>query len=188
MIEMFNSILEWIEANSEAIVGTLSSLNLGGISATLVYLFKQRKTIVDNTNASTTLTASADELNKATHEVAINTKEVKALNEEVTRLRDDNGKLAEIVEQSMRKVDVIIEILNVVYGTLKDETVRTAVQNIVLNAKYSENTIRKQLEEEIAELKAKIEADAELLKNQANDTFEKVNDIVNNSNNVNTRY
>ena len=188
MVELFQNIFEWVELNSEAIIGALSSLNLGGIAANLWYARKQRKTISDNTVASNTLNSSATELVKATTEVTANTTEVKALTAEVVNLRAENAKLSEIVEQSIGKIDVIIEILNVVYGTLKDETVRTAVQNIILNAKYSESNIRKQLEAQIAELQAKIDEDAELLRQQAKDTFDKVSNIVNGTDNVNTRY
>ena len=181
MLELLNNIWEWVEVNSEAIIGALSSLNLGGIVTNLLYARKQRKTISDNTVAAAKLNESTADLIAAKNEVTENTKETKALNEEVVKLRAENERLKETVEQSMSKVDTIIEILGVVYGTLKDETVRTAVQNIITNAKYSESTIRKQLKEQIEELQAKIAEDAELLKTQAKETVEKIESITNES-------
>lgn len=182
MLEWFNSIVEWIEVNSEAIIGALSSLNLGGIAANLFYAFKQRKTIVANTAATSDLGTSAKEMVKTTKAVEENTAETKALNAEVVNLKNENEALKETVSHVMSKIDSILEVMNVVYGTLKDETVRVAVQNIILNAKYAETETRALLQKQIDELQAKIAEDAELLKSQAKETVEKITNIVSNDN------
>lgn len=87
-----------------------------------------------------------------------------------------NGKLVEAVENldsrvnsvlgvQTEKINAIIEVQSIVYSSIKDEKVRNTVNNLLLNAKYSETVTRNELKRQVEELRKQVaEKTAELNK------------------------
>ena len=62
-----------------------------------------------------------------------------------------------IVGETKQSMDALVETESVKSQTIKDETIRTTVGNVLTNAKYNETQTRAKLLETIAALKKKVE-------------------------------
>ena len=68
----------------------------------------------------------------------------------------------------------MLEVQSIVYSTIKDEKVRSTVNNLLVNAKYAETATRAELQKQVEELKAKVAEQVD----QLNKTVETVSDSV----------
>lgn len=91
-----------------------------------------------------------------------------ALVERIDKLEADNKALQEentvryteiqnSLDSLLNKVNALVETESVKSQTIKDETIRTTVGNVLTNAKYNETQTRARLLETIAALKKKVE-------------------------------
>lgn len=178
MPEFIANICEWISINWRAIVGTITSSTLASNAFLWLSLGKQKKAVTDNTKATNDLNDATEKLNGAKTAIETNTKETVDLKTEITALTRENVELKNSLDTMANKISSILEVLDIVYGTIKDETVRTAVHNIILNSKYTENATRAELQKQIEDLQSKVAEDAALLQAQVKDTVDKVKKTV----------
>lgn len=186
MWEFILSLGQWVSENWKAIFATLTSGSfITGVCA-ILSLRKQNSSVKANTDSTNELNESLKSNENVKTSIDDNTIAIKGLENEVKEyksdlqlLRDDYAFVKAEFEKTSSKLSSVLEVMSIVYSTLKDETIRTAVNNIIINAKYSETATRVELEKQVEELKLKVEEDTELLKAKVNEKVEQVKTIVN---------
>lgn len=153
MIEWFQSIGNWFVTNKDAIVTTLSAVATSGVGVNLWQFFKNRKIVTENTKNSSELVAALkeNELLKpavAKVEEVLSTVKEKQVALEKKVIDSING-----IDTLVTKVNAILDVQSLVYQTIKDESTRVAVNNILTNAKYAVTEQRAQLIKELNALK-----------------------------------
>lgn len=153
MIEWFQSIGNWIVTNKDAIVTTLSAIATSGVGVNLWQFFKNRKIVTENTKNASELVAALkeNELLKpavAKVEEVLSTVKEKQVALEKKVIDSING-----IDTLVTKVNAILDVQSLVYQTIKDESTRIAVNNILTNAKYAVTEQRAQLIKELNALK-----------------------------------
>lgn len=153
MIEWFQSIGNWVVTNKDAIVTTLSAMATSGVGVNLWQFFKNRKIVTENTKNASELVAALkeNELLKpavAKVEEMLSTVKEKQVALEKKVIDSING-----IDTLVTKVNAILDVQSLVYQTIKDESTRIAVNNILTNAKYAVTEQRAQLIKELNALK-----------------------------------
>lgn len=153
MIEWFQSIGNWVVTNKDAIVTTLSAIATSGVGVNLWQFFKNRKIVTENTKNASELVAALkeNELLKpavAKVEEVLSTVKEKQVALEKKVIDSING-----IDTLVTKVNAILDVQSLVYQTIKDESTRIAVNNILTNAKYAVTEQRAQLIKELNALK-----------------------------------
>lgn len=153
MIEWFQSIGNWFVTNKDAIVTTLSAVATSGVGVNLWQFFKNRKIVTENTKNASELVAALkeNELLKpavAKVEEALSNVKEKQIALEKKVIDSING-----IDTLVTKVNAILDVQSLVYQTIKDESTRVAVNNILTNAKYAVTEQRAQLIKELNALK-----------------------------------
>lgn len=187
MWEFIVNIWNEIVSNWEPIVTGLSVSSVAAIVTDIVLTCKQRKAITNNTMSNTNtatelnaVTASNDELKSEIREnTASNNALKKELVEDITLIKAENIELKNQLSDVISKIGSILEVMGLVYSTIRDEKIRTTVANIITNAKYNETATRAALEQQLEELKNKVVKDAELLKAEVNETVNQVETVIN---------
>ena len=153
MIEWFQSIGNWIVTNKDAIVTTLSAVATSGVGVNLWQFFKNRKIVTENTK-------NASELVAALKENELLKPAVAKVEEVLSIVKDKQSALEKKVIDSINGIDIlvtkvnaILDVQSLVYQTIKDESTRIAVNNILTNAKYAVTEQRAQLIKELNALK-----------------------------------
>lgn len=161
MNEFFGNIGNWFIENKDAILLWLQSIGLGGIVAAVTNVIVAGKRIKANTLTSNNLL-------EALPIVGETKQSMDALVERIDKLEADNRELQEqntiryteiqnSLDSLLNKVNALVETESVKSQTIKDETIRTTVGNVLTNAKYNETQTRARLLETIATLKKKLE-------------------------------
>lgn len=161
MNEFFTNVGNWFIENKDAILLWLQSIGLGGIVAAVTNVIVACKRIKTNTLTSNNLL-------EALPIVGETKQSIDALVERIDKLEADNKALQEentiryteiqnSLDSLLNKVNALVETESVKSQTIKDETIRTTVGNVLTNAKYNETKTRAKLLETIAALKKKVE-------------------------------
>ena len=166
MIEWFQNVWQWLVDNWPSILLFFTSQQAISLVVAVVSLWRQAKAIKAADQSTKQLNGSVDVFNSATklyqeNLEAFTNKFIGELNTVVSGLNaiGDAAKNALIVsEQNKQKTDAIIDALQIAYSTIKDDTVRKAVSDVLVNAKLSDNRERTELLETIAGLKQQVES------------------------------
>lgn len=161
MNEFFGNLGNWFIENKDAIILWLQSIGLGGIVGAIANIIVAGKRIKANT-------LSTDNLLEAMPIVGETKQSVDALVERIDKLEAENKALQEentvrfteiqnSLDSILAKVNALVETESVKSQTIKDETIRTTVGNVLTNAKYNETQTRAKLLEMIAALKQKMQ-------------------------------
>ena len=95
-------------------------------------------------------------------------KSIDDIKNSLSELKDELSDNKNTDEEILAKVDAILDIMGVVYATIRDETVRKSVNSIINNIKYGEKaTNADKLESELNAIKNELAA-------YANSTAEKI--------------
>ena len=178
MMEFITNIGNWFVINKDSIIGFVLSGQFATLIGAVVLLVRNLKSTKNNTEQAKTLNQSL-EANKVLADTSKITKE----NSEF--LKDAQDKLKNQVDEFEAKLDAkmamvtdkinaMLEVQSIVYSTIKDEKVRSTVNNLLVNAKYAETATRAELQKQVEELKAKVAEQVE----QLNKTVETVSDSV----------
>ena len=161
MNEFFANLGNWFIENKDSIILWLQSIGLGGIVGAIANIIVAGKRIKANT-------LSTDNLLNALPIVGETKQSVDALVERIDKLEAENKALQEentirfteiqnSLDSILAKVNALVETESVKSQTIKDETIRTTVGNVLTNAKYNETQTRAKLLEMIAALKQKMQ-------------------------------
>lgn len=179
----------WLVNHWPAIVTFLTSTTTIGFVATFLNLRSQNKSIKANTTATNELNKSTELMNDTKNTVD----EMKASNDslklEVNTLKTELVEQRATNDRIVNKLTTVLEVMQLVYSTIKDETVRKAVTNLLIDAKYDETSTKVELEHEIDDLKTKLADTAEQLKTVVTEKLDNVKNIpVKHKNKTATRY
>ena len=99
----------------------------------------------------------------------------KYLTNEIKELKAKNLDLEARVSFLEQKLDAIIDVRSIVYSTIRDETVRQNVANILTSAKFSGDSTKAEMQQETTRLKEAIEATVAVANDAVNKNKEKLN-------------
>ena len=171
MIEFFTQIGNWFVANKDAIVVTLTSFATSGAAVNLFAFLKTRKITSENSVA-------AKDLKTALSENAVTKNMIDNINGKVKVVEDKIVDVVNIVDMLLVKINAILDVQSIVYTTIKDEKTRTAVNNILTNAKYASTEQRAKLLEQLAALKEQVTKLSDKNKLEVDEAVEKAMALV----------
>lgn len=168
------SIWQWFVNNEDVILAFFMSGQAMSFVAALVMLVKNLKETKDNTKSSEILKESLDTNNEMKSTVLNLDENFKLLKSENDSLRKELKETEDTLENKnkeiLNKLNSILEVQTIVYSTIRDDSVRTTVNTILNNARYSEDNFKESLEKQIDEFK-----------NTYNSELQKVNELVSKS-------
>lgn len=161
MNEFFGNVGNWFIENKDTILLWLQGLCTSGTVGVIINLILTNRKVKANT-------VSNADLLQALPIVGESKKSMDELVERIDKLEADNKELQEqntiryteiqnSLDSLLNKVNALVETESVKSQTIKDETIRTTVGNVLTNAKYNETQTRAKLLETIATLKKKLE-------------------------------
>lgn len=191
-MEWFNSIIEWFVIHKDEIVTFVTSSSFVGFVSTIIMLIKQHKSIKANTNSTDKLNGTVEVITDLTNKVDTSLKEnviaQEAISNEQTSLKKELDDVRSDLTNLLSKINAILDVQQVVYSTLKDEQIRTTVNNLLINAKFAETEQRAQLKEKLAQLEELIKSHSKQVDKQVEETVEEAKAIVDAVSDVVTRY
>lgn len=179
MVEFFRNIGTWLVEHKDGIVVFFTSSNFIAFVSTIILIVKQ----IAATKASITEVSTANETLTKTNALAENVKDVsdtaKSTEVEVQNLKDNVTELETKLNKTLsfleQKLDAIIDVQSIVYSTIRDESVRQNVANILTSAKFFGDSTKAEMQQEIARLKEAIEATVAVANDAVNKNKEKLN-------------
>lgn len=164
MIEFIRNIGQWFVENKNAIVIALSSIDFAALGTLLYHIVKQRGEYKEGVTETKKLSDLLDK-NETLND------EVKTLKNENEELKKDVGTIKEQNEIILNKMNAVLDVQSIVYSTIKDETTRVTVGNIINLAKHDEIQVRAKLYEELESLKRKVVEQSKVLEDTINKTI-----------------
>lgn len=179
MVEFFRNIGTWLIEHKDGIVVFFTSSNFIAFISTIVLIVKQ----IAATKASITEVSTANQTLTKTNVLAENVKDVsdtaKLTETEVQNLKDNVAEMENKLNKALsfleQKLDAIIDVQSIVYSTIRDETVRQNVANILTSAKFFGDSTKAEMQQEITRLKEAIEATVAVANDAVNKNKEKLN-------------
>ena len=182
MTEFFVNVWNGIVANKDVIITALTSAEFATLAAMLIGIWKNHRTNKTNTTINTELSGQL----KSTNE------ELKSTNEFMQVLATNNSNTVDSLERVhsdiaisterelllIKKIDAMLEALRLVYSTIKDDSVRTTVSNLLTSAIHSETIQMAELKKQFAELKEQVSEKAAAVKEQVEVGIKKAESIM----------
>lgn len=156
MIEFAGNIWNWIVTNGKEILVVLSSVDLIALISGIVMLVKTIKSNKKTRTSNEELTNAISQLNgvkKTIDEVLVVVNETKKSQSEQLQ---DLQNLHEVCELTLYKINNMLEAESMVWSNVKDDDVRTNVQNVLNNARYKETSALVDAKEQLIELEKTI--------------------------------
>lgn len=152
-MEWLRNIGNWFIENKDTIVVTLTGIATSGAGVNLWQFFKSRKVVKDNTANAKALTDALKE--NSTLKIAVTSLNdfVSGVAERVEKVNNTVISVVNSTDVLITKVNAMLDVQSLVYQTIKDEATRTAVNNILTNAKYAVTAQRAELIKELNALK-----------------------------------
>jgi septal ring factor EnvC (AmiA/AmiB activator) len=165
------SIWQWFVNNKDAIVAFFISGQAVSFVAAIVMLIKNLKGTKANTASAKVLTESLNsnnEMKESVTKLGENFESLKLENDTLrNELKETEDKLLKVNNETINKLNSIIEVQSIVYSTIRDDNVRQTVNTILNNARYSEENFKESLEKQIEEFR-----------NTYNSELQKVNELM----------
>lgn len=182
MMEFIYNIGVGIVQNKDNILMLLTSTQFAGFVAALIGLYKMLRRTADNTKSTDVLNKTIVD-NQSTKEDAKSAKEnTEQIMELMSLFTEKINEMESRLENKMSvqndKTNAMLEVQSIVYSTIKDERVRNTVNNLLVNAKYSETATRAELVRQVEELKNQVGEKTKQLSEFVNSASDKVEAIV----------
>ena len=181
MVEFFHNIWNWFVLNKDEIVLFFTSSNFVAFMTTIVMLVKQLKANKSNNETNKVLKTSLDNAVSIAGDVVGIRDNISATNDGFAAVKNDLESFKKetyaALDVIVQKMNAVLEVQSVVYSTIKDETIRKNVSGILMDAKYSETATRASLEEEVENLRKKVNEKIEVIKDVVEDTAVKVKKV-----------
>lgn len=191
MTDFFQSCWQWIVTNKEGIFTFFTSANFLAIISTIIALVKTIKSTNKNTIANNEVKeclTSTTTVKKDVEDIKIVSKNSQEMLDNLSEIENRiENKLNDFVDIFNTKINAMLEVQSIVYSTIKDDNMRNSVNSILVNAKYSEASVRAKLQEEIEELKAKLAEATSKITEEVTETIDKVQNVMNNGVNTNDK-
>ena len=182
MTEFFQNIYAWLAANSNKIVAFLTSANF---LAMLTLVVNTVRTIKTNKGVAITSTDLKNELTESSKNRSV-IASIKGVSEtikdvtEATKTAIDETKalLDKELLTVTNKVNAILEVQSLVYSTIRDDSLRQTVSNLLNTARYNDANTKEQLQSEIDSLKKALNDKMEEVNQTMSDAIDKVQTVV----------
>lgn len=182
MTEFFQNIYAWLAANSNKIVAFLTSANF---LAMLTLVVNTVRTIKTNKGVAITSTDLKNELTESSKNRSV-IASIKGISEtikdvtEATKTAIDETKalLDKELLTVTNKVNAMLEVQSLVYSTIRDDSLRQTVSNLLNTARYSDANTKEQLQSEIDSLKKALNEKMEEVNQTMSDAIDKVQTVV----------
>lgn len=160
MMEFIKSCLQWVAENHDKIIMTVTSAQFVSLISAIVLIVKSCKKTDANVLSSKTLDKTLADTNNGLKKVDSVDKNLVDAKNEITMLKAEfevlKTETADSFNTILGKVNAMLEVQSVVYSTIKNDTVRDTVNNLLVNARYAETATRAKLKQEVEELKVKV--------------------------------
>lgn len=182
MTAFFQNIYTWLAANSNKIVAFLTSANF---LAMLTLVVNTVRTIKTNKGVAITSTDLKNELTESSKNRTV-IESIKGVSEtikevtEATKTAIDETKalLDKELLTVTNKVNAMLEVQSLVYSTIRDDSLRQTVSNLLNTARYSDANTKEQLQSEIDSLKKALNDKMEEVNQTMSDAIDKVQTVV----------
>lgn len=182
MTEFFQNIYAWLAANSNKIVAFLTSANF---LAMLTLVVNTVRTIKTNKGVAITSTDLKTELAESSKNRSV-IASIKGVSDtikdvtEATKTAIDETKalLDKELLTVTNKVNAILEVQSLVYSTIRDDSLRQTVSNLLNTARYNDANTKEQLQSEIDSLKKALNDKMEEVNQTMSDAIDKVQTVV----------
>lgn len=182
MTEFFQNIYAWLAANSNKIVAFLTSANF---LAMLTLVVNTVRTIKTNKGVAITSTDLKTELAESSKNRSV-IASIKGVSEtikdvtEATKTAIDETKalLDKELLTVTNKVNAMLEVQSLVYSTIRDDSLRQTVSNLLNTARYNDANTKEQLQSEIDSLKKALNDKMEEVNQTMSDAIDKVQTVV----------
>lgn len=182
MTEFFQNIYAWLAANSNKIVAFLTSANF---LAMLTLVVNTIRTIKTNKGVAITSTDLKNELSESSKNRSV-IASIKGVSEtikdvtEATKTAIDETKalLDKELLTVTNKVNAMLEVQSLVYSTIRDDSLRQTVSNLLNTARYNDANTKEQLQSEIDSLKKALNDKMEEVNQTMSDAIDKVQTVV----------
>ena len=175
MIEWIKNCWRYILDNSDAILTILTSTQFIALATAVCGLIKSNKSNKESKKTTEQNTEKLNTLNDALNKVTeTNEKLMKTNNELIKTIDTQKDELKTLKEENnilTEKVDIMLEVQSVVYSTIKDDTIRTNVNNLLMTGKYIENSKFVKMNNKIQELEKTVSTKTEEFKQDVIDTI-----------------
>lgn len=172
MIEWFENIWAWIMSNKDNIVTIVSGIDFTATAAVVFALIKTvqsfRKNTASNNGVSTALrdvkfanesvNSLKGDVSDVKTELLNNNKVVEVYNKELSDIKET---FKDFVITTESKFNALMEVQSLVYSTIKDDTIRKSVQNVINNAKHNASNAKTELVSDISKLKSEMQSKIE---------------------------
>ena len=182
MVEFFKNLFTWFVEHKDEIVVFFTSTNFAAVISSVILLIKQIKA-TRNTNKSVENSSSI--LDKAVelaqHVTSVSDKASSTENntEEIkTKIDSVNKQFVNELEILQQKLNAMLEVQTIVYNSMKDETARKNVFNLLTQAKLVETSKYSELEQQVESLKKKVEEKVNDVQSVVEETVTTVQNVV----------
>lgn len=182
MTEFFQNIYAWLAANSNKIVAFLTSANF---LAMLTLVVNTVRTIKTNKGVAITSTDLKNELTESSKNRSV-IASIKGVSDtikdvtEATKTAIDETKalLDKELLTITNKVNAMLEVQSLVYSTIRDDSLRQTVSNLLNTARYNDTNTKEQLQSEIDSLKKALNDKIEEVNQTMSEAIDKVQTVV----------
>lgn len=182
MVEFFKNLFTWFVEHKDEIVVFFTSTNFAAVVSSVILLVKQIKA-TRSTNKSVENSSSildkAVELAQSVTSVSDKTASTESNTEEIkTKIDSVNKQFVNELEILQQKLNAMLEVQTIVYNSMKDETARKNVFNLLTQAKLVETSKYSELEQQVESLKKKIDEKVNDVQNVVEETVTTVQNVV----------
>lgn len=182
MVEFFKNLFTWFAEHKDEIVVFFTSTNFAAVVGSVILLIKQIKA-TRNTNKSVENSSSildkAVELAQHVTSVSDKASSTESNTEEIkVKIDSVNKQFVNELEILQQKLNAMLEVQTIVYNSMKDETARKNVFNLLTQAKLVETSKYSELEQQVESLKKKVDEKVNDVQSVVEETVTTVQNVV----------
>lgn len=182
MVEFFKNLFTWFVEHKDEIVVFFTSTNFAAVVSSVILLIKQIKatrTTNKSVENSSSILDKAVELAQSVTSVSDKTASTESNTEEIkTKIDSVNKQFVNELEILQQKLNAMLEVQTIVYNSMKDETARKNVFNLLTQAKLVETSKYSELEQQVESLKKKVEEKVNDVQSVVEETVTTVQNVV----------
>lgn len=182
MVEFFRNVFTWFVEHKDEIVVFFTSTNFAAVLSGIILLIKQIKatrTTNKSVENSSSILDKAVELAQNVTSVSDKASLTESNTEEIkVKIDSVNKQFVNELEILQQKLNAMLEVQTIVYNSMKDETARKNVFNLLTQAKLVETSKYSELEQQVESLKKKVEEKVNDVQSVVEETVTTVQNVV----------
>lgn len=182
MTAFFQNIYAWLAANGNKIVAVLTSANFVAMATLVVNTIRTIKT---NKGVAVTSTDLKNELAESSKSRVV----IDAIKDVSEKIKDVTDATKQSIDETKAlldkelltvtaKINAMLEVQSLVYSTIRDDSLRQTVSNLLNTARYSDENTKEQLQEQIDSLKKALNDKMAEVNQTMTDAIDKVQTVV----------